>query len=58
MNGTPWGYIQEKKRAETALSEAYSLERENKQLKEIIKKLVNKKELTENEKQIIEDSLK
>jgi hypothetical protein len=55
--GTPWGYIQQKKKTEEVSYRAHSLEAENSKLKKIIKKLLEKKELTDEEKEFV-DSLK
>lgn len=49
MNGTPWGYIHQKKRTDEALSRQSSLERENNMLKLVIKKLRNAKPLSKAE---------
>ncbi len=49
-DGTPWGYIHQKKKTEEALSEKTVFETENKILKEIVKKLLANKELSESNK--------
>ena len=54
-NGTPWGYIHKKKEVEQAHSEIRMLRENNQQLINIIKKLTNKKELSETDKIFLED---
>jgi hypothetical protein len=53
---SPWGYINEKRKAEAAYSEVSGLKDENKRLKETIKRLLSK-ELTEEEKKEIKEIL-
>ncbi|MDD5110932.1 MAG: hypothetical protein PHG85_00135 [Candidatus Altiarchaeota archaeon] len=53
MDGTPWGYIQQKKKTEEALSHSRSLEQENVELKGIIKKLLKKKPLDDSDKKFL-----
>ncbi len=53
--GTPWGYIQQKKKAEELESEQHGLQEENKRLKEIIRKLLAKEELNSSEKAYLKE---
>jgi len=48
--GTPWGYIQQKKKASELESEQHDLREENKKLKEIIRKFLANEELVDSEK--------
>ena len=56
--GTPWGYINERKRAEEAEGEKYQLEKKNKQLKKLVQWLMKKAKLTEEEKSTVRQHLK
>jgi len=47
MSGTPWEYIHQKKETERVQNQKSELEKENEQLKAIIKKLLAKKALNE-----------
>lgn len=51
----PWGYIHEKKRANEAEGRIYSLEQENKNLKEIVKKLLGGIPLSDEEIRFLGD---
>ncbi|MDP3698627.1 MAG: hypothetical protein Q8R47_03495 [Nanoarchaeota archaeon] len=53
--GTPWGYIQQKKKADELGSKQHKLEEENNRLKEIIRKLLTKEELNNSEKAYLEE---
>ncbi len=53
-NGTPWGYIRQKKKTEEAQSEVHKLKSENEKLKNIIKKIIKKQSLNDEEKKILE----
>ncbi len=55
MDGTPWGYIRQKNRANAAEGRSYSLEKENEQLKKIIKKLLEKKSLPDSDIKFLEE---
>jgi hypothetical protein len=53
MDGTPWGYIHQKNRADAADGRSYSLEKENEQLKKIVQKLLGKKPLDKSDKSFL-----
>jgi hypothetical protein len=53
MNGTPWGYIHQKKKTEEINYKKHRLDEENKNLKRIIRKLITKQELTGSEKEFL-----
>ena len=53
MNGTPWGYIQQKNRANAAEGRSYTLEKENEQLKKIMEKLLGGKTLNDSDKKFL-----
>lgn len=53
MNGTPWGYIHQKKKAEEASYEKHEVEQENHKLKCIIRKLLDEEPLTDDEKNFL-----
>jgi len=46
-----WGYIHKKKEADSLSYKVSSLEKENKKLKEIVKKLLAKEKLSEEEQE-------
>jgi len=54
MDGTPWGYIQQKKKTEEVLSGVHRLEAENEKLRKIIKKLLGKQPLSNEDKTLLE----
>lgn len=55
MDGTPWGYIQQKKKTGEALSELRHVESENQKLKKIIKKLLAKQPLSDEDALFLEN---
>lgn len=54
-NGTPWGYIHQKKKTEEVQSEVHKLKSENEKLKGIIKKLVEKQQLNDEDEKFLKE---
>jgi len=54
MDSTPWGFIHQKKKTEEALSDVHHLEAENEKLRKIIKKLLGKQSLSDEDKTLLD----
>ena len=53
-DSTHWGYIHQKKETEKVTQEKYTLDEENKKLKKIVVKLLNKEKLIKEDLEFLE----